>query len=94
MQAPSPDHSAADGINGPLNPFVVTPPPPDGKDDEIPGYVTRFGAYHTLIKDRPSSRYVASKGGKLCNAVNDRFWIALSRKAQRFPADSFFLCPL
>lgn len=45
MQAPSPDHSAADGINGPLNPFVVTPPPPDGKDDEIPGYVTRFGAY-------------------------------------------------
>ncbi|WVQ88159.1 hypothetical protein IAS59_001893 [Cryptococcus gattii] len=38
MQAPPPDHSAADGINRPLNPFVITPPPPDGKEDEIPGY--------------------------------------------------------
>lgn len=40
MQAPPPDHSAADGINGPLNPFVITPPPPDSKEDEIPGYVS------------------------------------------------------
>lgn len=45
MQAPPSDHFAADGINGPLNPFVVTPPPPDGKDEGIPGYVKRFGAY-------------------------------------------------
>lgn len=40
MQAPPPGHSAADGINGPLNPFVITPPPSDGKEDEIPGYVS------------------------------------------------------
>ncbi|WVQ70885.1 hypothetical protein IAR50_000410 [Cryptococcus sp. DSM 104548] len=46
MQAPSASGmGTADGINGPLNPFVVTPPPPDAKDDEIPGYVKRFGAY-------------------------------------------------
>lgn len=50
MQAPPSDHFAADGINGPLNPFVVTPPPPDGKDEGIPGYVKRFGAYHTLTE--------------------------------------------
>ncbi|ODO07197.1 hypothetical protein L198_00776 [Cryptococcus wingfieldii CBS 7118] len=51
MQAPSTSGmGTADGINGPLNPFVVTPPPPDAKDDEIPGYVKRFGAYHTLTE--------------------------------------------
>ncbi|RSH92894.1 hypothetical protein EHS25_008340 [Saitozyma podzolica] len=49
MNAPS-GGSSANGINGPLNPFVVTPPPPDGKEDEIPGYVKRFGAYHTLTE--------------------------------------------
>ncbi|WVQ82775.1 hypothetical protein IAT38_004907 [Cryptococcus sp. DSM 104549] len=49
MQAPSGNHGGADGITGPLNPFVVTPPPPDAKEDEIPGYVKRFGAYHTLL---------------------------------------------
>ncbi|WVN85390.1 uncharacterized protein L203_100536 [Cryptococcus depauperatus CBS 7841] len=50
MQAPSSSHGGADGINGPLNPFVITPPPLDPKEDEIPGYVKRFGAYHTLTE--------------------------------------------
>lgn len=57
MQAPSPDHSAADGINGPLNPFVVTPPPPDGKDDEIPGYVSFIACSAVYIySDEPRSQ--------------------------------------
>ncbi|ORY23195.1 hypothetical protein BCR39DRAFT_562025 [Naematelia encephala] len=47
MNAPS-GHAEHDGIHAPLNPFIITPPPPDAKDDEIPGYVKRFGAYHTL----------------------------------------------
>ncbi|WWC66315.1 uncharacterized protein I206_100216 [Kwoniella pini CBS 10737] len=51
MQAPSGGgYGGGDGITGPLNPFVVTPPPPDAKEDEIPGYVKRFGAYHTLTE--------------------------------------------
>ncbi|KAI9635266.1 uncharacterized protein MKK02DRAFT_43947 [Dioszegia hungarica] len=37
------------GVDGPLNPFVITPPPADQKEDEIPGYVKRFGAYHTFL---------------------------------------------
>ncbi|OCF30322.1 hypothetical protein I316_08042 [Kwoniella heveanensis BCC8398] len=46
MQAPkSGGYGGGDGIHGPLNPFVVTPPPIDDKEDEIPGYVKRFGAY-------------------------------------------------
>ncbi|ORX35969.1 hypothetical protein BD324DRAFT_651878 [Kockovaella imperatae] len=49
MQAPK-GSSRANGIDGPLNPFVVTPPPPDAAEDEIPGYVKRFGAYHTLTE--------------------------------------------
>jgi len=35
----------ADGIHAPLNPFGIDPPSPDFKEDEIPGYVKRFGAY-------------------------------------------------
>ncbi|WVR05931.1 hypothetical protein IAU60_002957 [Kwoniella sp. DSM 27419] len=51
MQAPrGGGYGEADGVHGPLNPFVVTPPPPDPKEDEIPGYVKRFGAYHTLTE--------------------------------------------
>ncbi|XAO23131.1 hypothetical protein I312_101909 [Cryptococcus bacillisporus CA1280] len=50
MQAPPPGHSAADGINGPLNPFVITPPPSDGKEDEIPGYVKSLPAGTLLPK--------------------------------------------
>jgi hypothetical protein len=34
MNAPS-GGSSANGINGPLNPFVVTPPPPDVRDATI-----------------------------------------------------------
>jgi hypothetical protein len=37
--------TGADGILGPLNPFGIDPPSPDAKEDEIPGYVKRFGAY-------------------------------------------------
>ena len=44
MNAPS-TTTGSDGINGPLNPFVIDPPTPDAKEDEIPGYVKRFGAY-------------------------------------------------
>lgn len=45
MNAPSGSSGGANGIDGPLNPFVVDPPSPDAKEDEIPGYVKRFGAY-------------------------------------------------
>lgn len=46
MQAPSAVSTGqADGIQGPLNPFGIDPPTPDFKEDEIPGYVKRFGAY-------------------------------------------------
>ena len=44
MQAPK-SFGHANGIDGPLNPFGITPPPPDASEDEIPGYVKRFGAY-------------------------------------------------
>ncbi|WWD17836.1 hypothetical protein CI109_102280 [Kwoniella shandongensis] len=50
MNAPKSSGAGADGVLGPLNPFVITPPPIDPKDDEIPGYVRRFGAYHTLTE--------------------------------------------
>lgn len=44
MNAPT-GNGGANGIDGPLNPFVIDPPSPDAKEDEIPGYVKRFGAY-------------------------------------------------
>lgn len=57
MQAPPSDHFAADGINGPLNPFVVTPPPPDGKDEGIPGYVSLSRTWqYTFIPTDPRSQ--------------------------------------
>ncbi|KAK8865972.1 hypothetical protein IAR55_001121 [Kwoniella newhampshirensis] len=45
MNAPKSAMGTANGIEAPLNPFVITPPPIDAKEDEIPGYVKRFGAY-------------------------------------------------
>ena len=44
MNAPS-AFEMANGIDAPLNPFGIDPPSPDAQDDEIPGYVKRFGAY-------------------------------------------------
>lgn len=35
---------------GPIYPFGEAPPSPDAKADEIPGYIKRFGAYHTLVE--------------------------------------------
>lgn len=52
MQAPK-STAGADGIDGPLNPFGIDPPSPDAKEDEIPGYVKRFGAYVSGPKFRP-----------------------------------------
>lgn len=53
MQAPS-SRIGRDGIAGPLNPYVHDPPSPlVGKEDEIPGYVTRFGAYVRLCLSMP-----------------------------------------
>ncbi|GFZ43523.1 hypothetical protein JCM24511_01243 [Saitozyma sp. JCM 24511] len=69
MNAPS-GGSSANGINGPLNPFVVTPPPPDGKEDEIPGYVKRFGAYVRGDAVSQSREQKASSGTLLPKGCN------------------------
>jgi len=45
-----PPGTQADGILAPLNPFTIDPPAGDPRDDEIPGYTRRFGAYHTLTE--------------------------------------------
>ncbi|KAL7419526.1 hypothetical protein Q5752_005437 [Cryptotrichosporon argae] len=50
MFAPKNIEGDADGIDGPLNPFGVRPPTPTAEDTDIPGYIKRFGAYHTLTE--------------------------------------------
>ena len=65
MQAPK-SSGNANGIDGPLNPFVITPPPPDASEDEIPGYVKRFGAYvsHLLLINHRNKYTPTDTGAK------------------------------